>query len=394
MLKTRTPKFQEGDKIPPGTVFRKDQATQDWFDRYYRRPVVATGGTPLPPLTTDPSKTVAGTVTVPPVSQVSGLGISADTTPIGGSAAAQIKLPASNTFVFNPPSTDQYRPVQNLLGTSGNQQLRGGSGNQTLTRTDGDQNKEYGRKPLNVRPAVDVLNYLVETAHINKIKKQQLARKNMYYQTPQMSVRPIQDLSPEILAAQQNELSQIRSEYAGSDPVLNLLYKNVATANRTKTGSEQIAGRSAALAAERSRWDTQTRENQKLAADTAKENLDRAQDFADYRLSAENAAQEAKKTLDASFLSQIGLNLDTAAQFNLTRAALMDQAKRQKFQDKLAMAALLPEGQRTSAMEDLQNEYEEYAPEVFPTYGDAQRMWRRTRSQERFDQERNNNKTT
>jgi hypothetical protein len=237
----------------------------------------------------------------------------------------------------------------------------------------------------NLRPVVDIVNYLTANREINQVEKEQLARKNMYYNAPSLSVRPVQDLSPEILAAQADARSQMRSEYAGSDPTMNLLSKNVATAARGKMYNEQIAGRAGQIATERNRFDEQTRGNQQAAAETANKNLEKAQDFADYRTGVKTAALDAKSKLNASFLSQLGMNMDTAAQFNMSVEALNVENQRTQYSDLLKRAAMEPEGlRREELLAEADKLYKQYTVSPLSTYGRAQAMALKPRLSPRF----------
>lgn len=226
----------------------------------------------------------------------------------------------------------------------------------------------------NLRPAVDVLNYVLARRNINKIRDEQLARKNLYLPTPSLSVRPIQDLSPEVLAAQQEALAQNRSEYAGSDPAMSVIAKNIAAANRNKMRSEQIAGRAAAIAGERGRFDEQTRMNQQAAADIAGKNVEREQDFMDYRTGVKTAALDAKSKLNASTLSQLGMNIDTAAQYNMQSEAMKISNDRQAAEDMIKLAGLesTPEAVRQDLINKAKEILDTGAAQQYPVYGRAQ----------------------
>lgn len=270
----------------------------------------------------------------------------------------------TNPFAIQSPWIPTPGVDTSLLASGNNTKLQPNEKNQILTE----------RSTPNLRPLVDVANYLSENNSINRIRKTQLARKNLYQNAPSLSVRPIQDLSPEILAAQENALTQTRSEYAGSDPVLNTINKNIATAERGKMRTEQIAGRATNLTAERTRFDTETRANQAAAAETAAKNIDREQEFNDYRTGVNTAALEAKKKLNADFLSQVGMNMDTAAQFNLTEKAVENQNARQAFEDRISMAYMEPdEGKRSSMLDQIGIDYPNgYTASLLPNYYKAQ----------------------
>ena len=232
-----------------------------------------------------------------------------------------------------------------------------------------------GEKQLpDVRPLVDIANYLQEQNAINRVRKTQLARKNLYQNAPSLAVRPIQDLSPEILAAQDESVTQNRSEYAGSDPVMNLLSKNIATAQRGKLRSDFITGRADNLAKERARFDEQTRANQQAAAETAAKNVDRQQEFEDYKTGVNTASIEAKKQLNTSFLNQVGMNLDTAANYTLAAKAQEEKNARQTFEDRVAMAyAETDPGRRDTLLGEIQRDYPKgYTASLLPTYYRAQ----------------------
>ena len=277
-------------------------------------------------------------------------------------------LPVSN-LGQNVQDPNTLRTNFAMTDTSGNP-----SGRDLTKLGSGNEEKKTQRPLPNVRPLVDVANYLANLNSINKVRGVQLARKNMYQATPSLSVRPIQDLTPEILAEEQNARTQIRSDYHGSDPAMKAIYDNMATAERDKVRGQQIAGRSANLVAERGRFDTENRTNQQMAAETAATNLNRAQDFADYKTGVNTAALEAKKKLNSDFLSQVGMNLDTAAQYNLTREGVSEQNRRQHYEDMTKWAFAAPtDGEKQRRLAALDTEFPNgYTAHLIPKFRDAQ----------------------
>jgi hypothetical protein len=273
-------------------------------------------------------------------------------------------------------------------GSGGRMKLLGGSGNEKLIGTGGDEEKRDPRLAPNIRPMLDAANYIQELLLINKIKKDQLNRR--YVPAPFIShaVASIRDFDPAILAAQQHALSQIRSGYAGSDPAMQAIMQNMANANKLKTANDFIAQRAEYLGNERIRKEQGINANIDLAAAAEAKQRDIEQQKIDFELGATNAADEAKKVLNQSFLSALGVNVGNAAQFNLTRQAMVDAAGRQEFEDKLAMIGLLPEGERAAALAELEKSYAQYTRGQIPDFNTASRMWRTTRSQRTAEQNR------
>jgi hypothetical protein len=293
------------------------------------------------------------------------------------------KMPIIPPTVEIPP-TASLLPINQRVGSHPNKliprstpgvDLRlDASGKDKKLQADKD-NRILGERQLpDVRPLVDVANYLQENNAINRIRKTQLARKNLYQNAPSLAVRPIQDLSPEILAAQDESVTQNRSEYAGSDPVMNMLSKNIATAQRGKMRGDFIAGRADNLVKERARFDEQTRQNQQAAADTAAKNVDREQEFQDYKTGVNTATLEAKKQLNTNFLNQVGMNLDTAANYALQAKAAEEANKRQTFEDRVAMAYAEPNAaRREELLAGIQTDYPQgYTASLLPSYYRAQ----------------------
>ena len=242
----------------------------------------------------------------------------------------------SELGTFNPTLSS---PTLSNPNTNGDTYKTKNRNTDYKVRKGADEFSMTEQRPMpNVRPWVDVLNYALANRKINQIEKEQLARKNTYLPSVSLSIRPVQDLSPEILAAQDAARSQVRSEYAGSDPAMNLIGKNTAAAKRGDMYNQQIAGRAQQLMSERARWDQQNQTNQQMAGDTAQKNAQLAQDYADYKTGARTAALSAKENLNASFLSQIGMNLDKAAQFNLQTKAIKQANERQRAEDLLRLA--------------------------------------------------------
>lgn len=279
-----------------------------------------------------------------------------------------------NKFSSYDTSTFSQTPRNRPYSGPGTNVLAGRDPNSNLQ---GETNfaKVEDRQAPNLRPVVDVLNYITANKKIGQIERAQLARKNMFYTAPSLSVRPVSDLPAEVLAAQEDALSQVRSTEASSDPVMNLLAKNMATAQRGKMRNEQIAGRATIVLQDRNRFDEQQRQNQQLASETANRNLDREQDFADYRTGVKTAALDARAKLNASTLSQVGQNIDTAAQFNVAAEATDLANARQMYNDtlKLSQSAATPK-----EAEDLRNlaekNYAPYRARLVPRLGRAQAM--------------------
>lgn len=319
--------------------------------------------------------------------RVSGYDPARDT--YGFSMPEKLTAPATRLI---PKTREEFRQARKDMRSS-KQELRGKSDQELIGKT--DQSLMERTLMPNLRPKVDALNYLLENRSINKIRDEQLNRKNLYYQTPSLSVRPIQDLPPEVLAAQENALSRVRSTYSGSDPIMNSLQKNIATAQRGQMQNEQIAGRAQQVLQERGRWDDQMRMNQQLAAETAGKNLDREQDFADFKTGAKTEAMEAKKKLNSTFLSQIGMNIDTAAEYNQQKDALEDAVSRQNYEDQMNVAYMNPdEGARMVEMAKLQKDWAGRPARLIPKYGDVQRGAWRPRLPERFATRRIARKTS
>jgi hypothetical protein len=269
-------------------------------------------------------------------------------------------------------------------------QSRGGDG-EFLTRdaahgfSTKDADKGFlvtGEKQLpNLRAVPDVLNYLVGRAAIKRISKLEAGRKRLYYNAPSLSVRPIQDLSPEILAEQDQAVSQIRSGYGGSDFASQAIAQNMANSQRLQARNQFISQRAANLAQERARWDEQMRANQQLSADTAAKNLDREQDFLDYDLGRKVAEQEALKDLNTRTLSAIGPVMDAKSQFEMTRKAYNADNVRKHFEDQIRLAYLEPDyGRQQDAIRRAYAWYAKaskdpatYSTAGIPTYNEANR---------------------
>ena len=277
---------------------------------------------------------------------------------------------------FMPNVSSDVNTSANL--GSGNNKTIGGSGHEKIIGGSGNELQTESRQMFNVRPFIDVANLALSNQKINQIKKTQLARKNMLYSTPQLSSRPVQDLSPEILAAQDKAVSNIRSEYAGSDPAMNLIAKNMVGANREKASDQFIAGRASNLVAERGRHDTEQRQNEQMAAETEMKNLDRSQDFADYKTGVETAALDAKSKQNANFLSQMNQNIGERAQYNLSADAMDLQNAHQRANDLIKLAgAETNNATKEQYMLDAKGILEGktpvgYAARLIPRYGQAQ----------------------
>lgn len=184
-------------------------------------------------------------------------------------------------------------------------------------------------------PLINAATYVAANRGISNIERAQLNRKVLFQPTPQLSVRAIQDLTPEQLAAQEQSINEIRAEANTSDPVANLIAKGIASSTRNKARTEAIAQRVGQLTNERQRWDEQTRQNQEKAADTEAANIERAQQDSDIKLQARTNAMAARQELQTGTLEQMAKNVGTVIDYNRSAEAANEESRRNQNQAKI-----------------------------------------------------------
>lgn len=253
---------------------------------------------------------------------------------------------------------------------------------------DRSKNENYameGGVKFNPVPLINAATYLTAVNGINKIEKTQLNRRVFFQPIPQLSVRAIQDLTPEQLTAQDQAISEIQAESNTSDPVANLIAKGIAASTRGKARTEYIGQRVSQLEKERDRFDTETRENQRIAAETEAKNIDAAQQDADLKLQARTNAIAARQELNTGTLSQMAGNIEKTTAYNAAVDSANEEQRRTDAQDQINSYIRMAEQTKDEAKrlyyigkaEEISTGYTRSA---IPTWGEATKLTLKGRS--------------
>ena len=248
-----------------------------------------------------------------------------------------------------------------------------------------DKALEGGGVSFNPIPLINAATYAAASKGIRDIERTQLNRKVLFQPTPQLSVRAIQDLTPEQLAAQDQAISAIQAEEYSSDPVANLIAKGVAASTRGKARTEAIGQRVDQLKSERARFDEQTRQNQQLAAETEAKNIETAQQDSDLKLQARTNALAARQELNVGTLEQMAKNIVTIQDYNVAADAANQEAERNKTQAQIdahlrAAALETSESERTRHTQEAEKLAAGYTPKQISRWGQASRLTMKGRS--------------
>lgn len=187
-----------------------------------------------------------------------------------------------------------------------------------------------------VKPAMDIANVISQKALIEKQYDAQKNRTIAPYQAAQTMVRGVQDLPSEVLNQVERNVAAVKSQYSGSDPVMDLVSKQMAEEKRTGIRENAAAVRGQHLIEERRRVDKEKADNTLRAADVANRNIDRQQELADYKLSADVNRLTNLRKLSANVLTDLSKNLDTRAIYNTQKDLVQRENKRASISSTLA----------------------------------------------------------
>jgi hypothetical protein len=131
--------------------------------------------------------------------------------------------------------------------------------------------RSLAEKGLNVvAPLLGVADFLVQRQALNKIGTEKTPRS--YDVAPQVNVQAAQDIPHEVLTARKKEIDRMRSQYKGSDPVMELISKHMVQSEKDRAKGALSADRAAFVADERRRVSREQAENQLRASETDAKN--------------------------------------------------------------------------------------------------------------------------
>jgi hypothetical protein len=120
-------------------------------------------------------------------------------------------------------------------------------------------------------PALTLTDYLVQRNALKDIGEQKSVRT---YNTPtQLNIRAASDLPYEVLVARENAINRMRSDYKGSDPVMELVSKQMVGSEKQQAKERLGAERVEHIRKEQARVDELQNKNRMLSGETQKENL-------------------------------------------------------------------------------------------------------------------------
>ena len=205
---------------------------------------------------------------------------------------------------------------------------------------------------------IGAANVFTQAAFYKKLRDQKLKAKVRPYEETTLSVRPIQGIPGEVTSKMMNVIEQNRSTYAGSDPTMDLISKNIAGAQRQKAYDDYSMKEAEAIMADRGRFDTQTRENEARVADIRSKNLDRKQQEDEYRQAAQLDFLKEKQQLAGTTFDQVQQSIYNENLYNAkaTQVQRQQQMQQLNWQVGLKTQQLAKETPGTPGHTNLQNE--------------------------------------
>lgn len=173
------------------------------------------------------------------------------------------------------------------------------------------------------------LSTLAETAYQgHKINEQNRIIQNAKLNSlraPVTSVAAASDMSPEVLAARQNDIARMRGQYQGADPTMRLISNQMAQQQRDAASNQLNAQRAQFIAQENQRVQQGNARNQAALADTYNKNQLRSQQLEDNKLAARVAQSERERELYTKGFGAMMGHLENRLDSNLRRTALNRQ---------------------------------------------------------------------
>lgn len=240
----------------------------------------------------------------------------------------QSRIAAPDTGTLAQPSPQQFES-QEVTNDFKSQETSGDFNDQGNVNADYQVNPwKYGEMALaGVKPAIDIANIALQKRSINNMYDKQMGRTIAPYQHVSTEVQAAQDLPAEVLAQQARAVGRVRSNYRGSDPVMDMVANQMAQSKRADMRTDHAAQRAQFMTEERRRVAEQNAANQLRAGDVNNKNIDRRQQLDDYKLSAGLNKIEQNRKLVSNVATQLGQNIDNRAAYNTKKSLVERQNK-------------------------------------------------------------------
>jgi len=182
-------------------------------------------------------------------------------TPVTGEI---VEIKPVNTTTVTPEKENLWTKTKGLVQRYTSQDS--GGAYDADTRSLAEKSLDYAN------PVLTVADYLIQRNALKNIEGQKSVRT---YDTPvQLNIRAASDIPYEVLVARENEINRMRSSYKGSDPVMELVSKQMTGAQKQQAREKLGAERAEYIRKEQARVDEMENKNRMLMSDTQKKNLE------------------------------------------------------------------------------------------------------------------------
>lgn len=213
-------------------------------------------------------------------------------------------------------------------GTTGEYGGYSGSGNYKSAEGSGlyQDGMLFEERLANLAPELGTLAETVYQGHkLNEQDRIIQGAKLNSLRAPVTSVAAASDMSPEVLAARQNDIARMRGQYQGADPTMRLISNQMAQQQRDAASNQLNAQRAQFIAQENQRVQQGNARNQAALTDTYNKNQLRSQQLEDNKLAARVAQSERERELYTKGFGAMMGHLENRLDSNLRRTALNRQ---------------------------------------------------------------------
>lgn len=213
-------------------------------------------------------------------------------------------------------------------GTTGEYDGYSGSGNYKSAEGSGlyQDGMLFEERLANLAPELGTLAETVYQGHkLNEQDRIIQGAKLNSLRAPVTSVAAASDMSPEVLAARQNDIARMRGQYQGADPTMRLISNQMAQQQRDAASNQLNAQRAQFIAQENQRVQQGNARNQAALTDTYNKNQLRSQQLEDNKLAARVAQSERERELYTKGFGAMMGHLENRLDSNLRRTALNRQ---------------------------------------------------------------------
>lgn len=180
---------------------------------------------------------------------------------------------------------------------------------------------------MSAKPLGDIANIAIQKRLIEKQHQAQMNRKLAPYQAVQTTIHGVRDLPAEVLAQQERAAAMIRSQYAGSDPTMDLVSKQMAADKRADIRAQSAAMRGQHLIDEHRRVEDKQDANALRAGEIANRNIDRINELSDFKMSADVNRFGQLRNLSANVFNDIKDNIEARSIYNTQKELVERQNK-------------------------------------------------------------------